>query len=296
MKFFSPFILLLFMIPAFAFPQIKMMIDTENAELDKVNAVKDNGMKKITIYRYDYDEVDFQQDSSVAEIMTYDAEKMLFTDINYTPAYSKSILSLNPQNKILYREIYDEKNNITGKTEFYYREDGLTDRREIFLGASKAFDEVYSYEGGALKKMKYVTADGVLFGYSEFESDQWGNIIQEIKYNSNDETDYKYLYTYDANSRCLEEKIILGNKKTTLVSYIWKNGLLDEKTVKEENGKTLGSTKFTYNSNGKVVEEINDSPQGKITKLYEYDGNLVRQVKISDLSDVSSYMLRYFYE
>ncbi len=296
MKFFAPFILALLLIPAASFSQIKMMIETENAELQKVAYIKESGSKKISIYRYDFDEVDFVQDSALATEMIFDSGKNVFTEINYSPAYSKSDITLNGSGRILNREIYDNKNNLTGKTIFHYNLSGQLESREIYLGTMKAFDEVYKYDGKELSEMKYITSDGILFGYSVFESDKWGNIIQEIKYNSNDDPEYKYVYTYDSKSHCLEEKIILGDRKNTIVTYNWKNGLLADKVTKDDNGKVQSAFRYKYDGNGNVTEEVNETPQGKITKLYEYDAKLLKQVKISEEADTSSYTLKYFYE
>ncbi|MCE1165306.1 MAG: hypothetical protein LWX07_07890 [Bacteroidetes bacterium] len=296
MKFLAPILMALLLIPASSFAQIKMMIETETAELQKVTAIKESGRSKISVYRYDYDEVEFVQDSSIAAEMTYDAGANVFTEIIYTPSYSKSVLTLNKDNKILNREIYDSKNNLTGKTIFHYDAEGKLESREIYLGAIKAFDEVYNYEGSELTGMKYVTAEGVLFGYSTFESDKWGNIIQETKYNTKDEPEYTYVYTYDSKSRCLEEKLMLGDKKNTIVSYHWKGNLLMDKITTDDNSKVQGAFRYKYDAKGLVTEEVNETPQGKITKAFDYQGGLVRQVKITDESDVSSYLLKYFYE
>lgn len=296
MKFFAPFILAVLLIPAALFSQIKMMIETENAELQKVAYIKESGSRKISVYRYDFDEVDFVQDSALATEMTYNSEKNVFTEINYEPAYSKSEITLDANDRILNREIYDNKNNLTGKTIFHYNQAGQINNREIYLGTMKAFDEVYKYDGSELTEMKYVTSDGILFGYSAFESDKWGNIIQEIKYNAKDDPEYKYIYTYDSKSHCLEEKIMLGDRKNTTVTYSWRGGVLTDKVTKDDNGKVQSAFRYKYNSDGNVIEEVNETPQGKITKLYEYEGRLLRQVKISEEADTSSYTLKYFYE
>jgi hypothetical protein len=299
MKFLAPslfFFLICCFIPSFAGAQIKMMHETEKEELDKVLLLKDEGIQRLYIYRFDIDEVDWQQDSSLVSDMKYDPSNLKFTEISTSPIFSESVIKINNENKILSREIFDAKNNLTGKTLYYYNSNSQLEKREIFLGNTKTFDELYEYDENLLKKMKYTTSDGLLFSYSEFGSDKWGNISEETKYNTKDEVEYKYIYTYDAKSNCLEENISIGDKISTIVNYVYSKGRLTEKITKDGVGKILSRSSFEYDGNGKLISEKNESLSIKNIKIYQYENNRLQQIKITDEKDASNYLLRYYYE
>ncbi|MDD5360939.1 MAG: hypothetical protein PHN88_02320 [Ignavibacteria bacterium] len=298
MKFLAPVLLFLMccVIPSFTFAQIKMMHETEKAELDKVMLMKDEGIRRLYIYRFDIDEVDWQQDSSLVSDMKYDPSNQKFSEISTVPVYSESVIRINTENKILSREIFDSKNNLTGKTLYHYNSNSQLDKREIFLGDTKTFDELYEYEDNMLKKMKYTTSDGLLFSYSEFDSDKWGNLSEETKYNNKDEVEYRYAYTFDAKSNCLEEKISLGDKISTIISYAYSKGRLTEKITKDGEGKILSRSSFEYDGKGRLASEKNESPSVSNIKMYQYDNDRLQQIKITDEKEASNYLLKYYYE
>jgi hypothetical protein len=290
-------ILLLLLIPGLSLnAQIKMMIEAELAEINKIKTMKDNGLQQIRVYTVNIDEVEWQEDSTLTTEMFFSPGENTFTEISYSPLYSKTVIKLHDDNYIDSREIFNEKGELTGKTVYKYTGNGLLDKREMYFGTFKSFDEVYEYENSVLNKMKYVSADGVLLSYTVYNSDKWGNITEEIKYNAEDKADFKYEYVYDASGRCLEERIIVSGNSVTSVNYSYDKGKnITEKITKDNNGQIISLDKYSR-ENGLLKEEFNDSKDSKVRKTYEYKNNLLLQMKYVDSVDVTSYYLRYYYK
>jgi len=272
--------------------QIKMMFDTEKSEKEKIEGFMSSGYSQIVVTRIDTDEIDWQQDSSKVTSVLIDKDKNTYTEINYTPQYSKTIIKLD--NKIVSREIFNEKEQLSGKTLYYYNEQGDLTKRELYFGDLKAFDEIYEYKNGKLIKMKYVMNDGTLVSYSTFAFDNSNNLLEELKYNSSDEVEYKYEYSYGKKSRLSEERIILGNDNLTIINYSYnKEGKLIEKTTKSKDKQT-SSIKFSFQGDN-LTEEIYDTPELKTKKTYLYKDGLISQIKFLDTVEMSSYIWSYEY-
>jgi hypothetical protein len=274
------------------FAQIKMMFDTEKNEKDKIDNFMSSGYSKITVYRIDTDEIEWKQDSVKIIYIEVDKDKNTYSETEYTPHYSRTIIKLG--NNISSREIYNEKDQLQGKTLYYYDLNGNLEKRELYFGDLKAFDEVYEYENGKLKKMKYLMNDGTLVSYSTFEFDDSNNLLEEIKYNAEDVVEYKYEYTYGNKSRLNEEKIILGKDNETVVNYSYnKDGKLAGK-ITNSKGKVTSDVKYAFQGD-KLSEEIYDTPELKTKKTYTYKDGLLSQVKFMDMVDMSSYVWIYDY-
>lgn len=274
------------------FSQIKMMFDTEKNEKDKIDNFMSSGYSKIAVYRIDTDEIDWQQDSVKIIYIEVDKDKNTYSETNYTPQYSRTIIKLG--NNISSREIYNDKDQLQGKTLYYYDSNGNLEKRELYFGDIKAFDEIYEYNNGKLKKMKYIMNEGTLVSYSTFEFDDSNNLLEEIKYNAEDVVEYKYEYTYENKSKLTEEKIILGKDNETVVNYSYdKEGKLTGK-ITSTKGKVTSNVKFTYQGDN-LSEEIYDTPELKTKKTYTYKDGLLSQVKFLDMIDMSSYVWIYDY-
>jgi len=274
------------------FAQIKMMFDTEKNEKDKIDNFMSSGYSKIAVSRIDTDEIDWQQDSVKIIYIEIDKDKNTYSETDYTPQYSRTIIKLG--NNISSREIYNEKDQLQGKTLYYYDSNGNLEKRELYFGDLKAFDEIYEYDNGKLKKMKYLMNDGTLVSYSTFEFDESNNLLEEIKYNADGVVEYKYEYTYGNKSRLTEEKIILGKDNETVVNYSYdKDGKLTGK-ITNSKGKVTSNVKFDYQGDN-LSEEIYDTPELKTKKTYTYKDGLLSQVKFLDMIDMSSYVWIYNY-
>jgi hypothetical protein len=274
------------------FAQIKMMFDTEKIEKDKIDNFMSSGYSKILVSRIDTDEIDWQQDSVKIIYIEVDKDKNTYSETDYTPQYSRTIIKLG--NNISSREIYNDKDQLQGKTLYYYDSNGNLEKRELYFGDLKAFDEIYEFDNGKLKKMKYLMNDGTLVSYSTFEFDDSNNLLEEIKYNAEDVVEYKYEYTYGNKSRLTEEKIILGKDNETVVNYSYdKDGKLSGK-ITNSKGKVTSNVKFTYQGDN-LSEEIYDTPELKTKKTYTYKDGLLSQVKFLDMIDMSSYVWIYDY-
>jgi len=130
--------------------QIKMMFDTEKSEKEKIEGFMSSGYSKIKITRIDTDEIDWQQDSALIIYIEVDKKNNVYTELNYSPQYSKTIIKLDKN--INSREIFNEKEQSSGKTLYYYNAQGYLEKRELYFGGLKAFDEIYEYENDKLQK------------------------------------------------------------------------------------------------------------------------------------------------
>ncbi|MFZ4590586.1 MAG: hypothetical protein ACOYN6_06285 [Ignavibacteria bacterium] len=271
--------------------QIKMMIDTEKNERDKIDGFMSTGYSQIIVTRVDTDEIELQQDSTKVMFIVMDNDKNTYTELNYTPQYSKTVIKLD--NNISSREIFNEKEQSAGKTLYYYDQGNLV-KRELYFGNMKAFDEIYEYENGRLAKMKYVMSDAALVSYSTFTFDKSNNLLGEMKYNASDELEYNYEYTYDKKSRLTEERIYMGKDNVTVTNYSYNSsGKLTEK-VSTSKGKQTSNIKYSYQGNN-LTEEIYDTPELKTKKTYTYTDGLLSQIKFEDITETNTYIWVYEY-
>jgi hypothetical protein len=276
--------------------QIKMIIEAELSEIGKIKTMRDKNLEQILVYTVEPDQVEYQQDSSLTIEMLFNAKENTFTEINYTPQYSKTVIRLIDNSLIDSRNMYNEKDELTGKVVYKYMSSGLLERREMFFGNEKTFDEIYEYENNILKKMKYIATDGTLLNYTIYNSDKLGNITEEVKYKPDGDIDFKYEYVYDASGKCIEERIILSEKSFTSITYSYDEGRnITEKLTKDNNGKILSFNKYSY-QNGLLAEEINDSKESKVRKTYSYRNNLIWQLDYFDSIDATAYQMRYYYK
>lgn len=274
-----------------SFAQIKMMLDTEKSEKEKIEGFMSSGYSKITVTRIDTDEIEWQQDSSKIMLIEVDKDKNIYTETSYSPQFSRTVIKLGKN--VNSREIYNDKDQLQGKTLYYYDAQGNLVKRELYFGDLKAFDEVYEYENGKLVKMKYLMSDKSLVSYSTFTFDDSNNLLEEIKYNSSDDVDYKYEYSYDKKSRLSEEKIIIGKDNISVVNYSYSNNKLADR-ITTSKGKLTSSAKFIYEGN-KIAEELYDTPELKTEKTYTYKDGLLSQIKFLEKVGMSSYIWSYEY-
>lgn len=271
--------------------QIKMLYDSEKAEKEKIENLINSGFKSINIYRIDVDEVEWQSDTTLINEIQISDNNNKFTEINKSP-YSKAVVKFN--GNVLSREIFDQNNQLSGKTLYSYDNSGMIEKRELYFGDIKAFDEIYEIESNKLIKMKYFTSDGTLISYSNFEYDSYNNLIKENKYNSNGEIDYVYEYKYE-EGRLSEEKIIMPNGKKTIINYFYgSNNLLTEKITKDSDGKVISSLKYVYEGKN-LIEEYYETPEIKTKKTYTYKNNLLYSIKFLDVLEANSYFWLYTY-
>ena len=274
-----------------SFAQIKMMLDTEKSEKEKIEGFMSSGYSTITVTRIDTDEIDWQQDSSKIMLIEVDKDKNIYTETSYSPQFTRTVIKLGKN--VNSREIYNDKDQLQGKTLYYYDAQDNLVKRELYFGDLKAFDEVYEYENGKLVKMKYLMSDKSLVSYSSFTFDDSNNLLEEIKYNSSDDIDYKYEYSYDKKSRLSEEKIIIGKDNISVVNYSYSNNKLADK-ITTSKGKLTSSAKFTYEGN-KIAEEFYDTPELKTEKTYTYKDGLLSQIKFLETVGMSSFIWSYEY-
>jgi len=276
--------------------QIKMMIESELSELRKINNMRENNLERIMVYTVESDQIDFVMDSSLTIEMLFNTAENTFTEINYTPQYSKTVIKLLGDNNISIREMFGENGGLTGKVVYKYTGSGLLESREMYFGAVKTLDEIYEYDNNVLSKMKYISADRTLLSYTVYSTDKRGNITEEVKYNAKNGIEFKYEYIYDASGRCIEERIILSENSFTTITYSYDAGRnITEKLTKDNNGKIIGFNKYSY-LNGILAEEINDSKDSKVRKTYEYRNNLLYQMNYFDSVDATAYQMRYYYK
>ena len=271
--------------------QIKMMIDTEKNERDKIDGFMSTGYSQIIVTRVDTDEIELQQDSTKVMFIVMDNDKNTYTELNYSPQYSKTVIKLD--NNISSREIFNEKEQLAGKTLYYYDQGNLV-KRELYFGDMKAFDEIYEYENGRLAKMKYVMSDAALVSYSTFSFDKSNNLLGEMKYNASDELEYNYEYTYDKKSRLTEERIFMGKDNVTVTNYSYNSGGKLTEKLTGSKGKQTSNIKYSYQGNN-LSEEIYDTPELKTKKTYTYKDGLLSQIKFEDITETSSYIWVYDY-
>jgi len=274
------------------FAQIKMMFDTEKTEKDKIDNFMSSGFSKILVYRIDTDEIEWQQDSTKIIFIEIDKNKNIYTETDYTPQFSRTIIKLD--NNVSSREIYNDKDQLQGKTLYFYDSNGNLVKRELFFGDVKAFDEIYEYENSKLIKMKYTMSDGTLVSYSTFNFDDSNNLLEEIKYNADSMVEYKYEYSYDSKSKLTEEKIILGNDNVTIINYSYDNDGNLKGKITTSKGKETSNVKYSYQGDN-LSEEIYNTPELKTKKTYTYKDGLLTQVKFLDLTDMNSYIWAYVY-
>jgi YD repeat-containing protein len=271
--------------------QIKMMIDTEKIERDKIDGFISSGYSKIIVTRIDTDEIEWQQDSTKVMSIVIDKDNNTYTELNYTPQFSKTVIKLD--NIISSREIFNEKEQIAGKTLYYYEQGSLV-KRELYFGDMKAFDEIYEYENGRLAKMKYIMSDGTLVSYSTFTFDKSNNLLGEMKYNASDELEYNYEYTYDKKSRLSEERILMGKENVTVTNYSYNSSGKLTEILSTSKGKQTSNVKYSYEGNN-LSEETYETPDLKTKKTYTYNYGLLSQIKFEDITETNSYIWVYEY-
>lgn len=271
--------------------QIKMMIDTEKIERDKIDGFISSGYSKIIVTRIDTDEIEWQQDSTKVMSIVIDKDNNTYTELNYTPQFSKTVIKLD--NNISSREIFNEKEQLSGKTLYYYEQGSLV-KRELYFGDMKAFDEIYEYENGRLAKMKYIMSDGTLVSYSTFTFDKSNNLLGEMKYNASDELEYNYEYTYDKKSRLTEERILMGKENVTVSNYSYNSSGKLTEILSTSKGKQTSNIKYSYEGNN-LSEETYETPDLKTKKTYTYNDGLLSQIKFEDITETNSYIWVYEY-
>lgn len=271
--------------------QIKMMIDTEKIERDKIDGFISSGYSKIIVTRIDTDEIEWQQDSTKVMSIVIDKDNNTYTELNYTPQFSKTVIKLD--NIISSREIFNDKDQLSGKTLYYYEQGSLV-KRELYFGDMKAFDEIYEYENGRLAKMKYIMSDGTLVSYSTFTFDKSNNLLGEMKYNASDELEYNYEYTYDKKSRLTEERILMGKENVTVTNYSYNSSGKLTEILSTSKGKQTSNVKYSYEGNN-LSEETYETPDLKTKKTYTYNYGLLSQIKFEDITETNSYIWVYEY-
>ncbi|MCI0472700.1 MAG: hypothetical protein L0Y76_03865, partial [Ignavibacteria bacterium] len=127
--------------------QIKMMIESELAELNKIKIMRENNLERTLVYTVESDQIDFVLDSSLTTEMILNNAENAFTEINYTPQYSKTIIRLLDDHNISTREMFGENGELTGKAVYKYTGRGLLESREMYFGSVKTLEEIYEYEG-----------------------------------------------------------------------------------------------------------------------------------------------------
>ncbi|MFA7360668.1 MAG: hypothetical protein WC139_06490 [Candidatus Kapaibacterium sp.] len=272
--------------------QIKMLYDTEKSEKERIEGYINSGYSNISIFRIDIYEQEAESDTSlVFDIKISDDRKTITeNDINNETGTITKFDS-----NISYREILNKEGKSAGKTIYTYGPEGFILKRELYFGEIKALDEVYEFKQDKTGNVKYYASDGTLMSNSEFRLNSQNSLIEELKYNSKGDTEQKYEYIYDSKGRMIEERIIFQNEQKTVTNYSYdENDNIIEEQTKDNGGNILSYNKFAYEGK-KVIEELRDSRNMKLRKLYNYKGGLLKSVRFEDLIDKSVYVWVYEY-
>ncbi len=105
------------------------------------------------------------------------------------------------------------------------------------------------------------------YKYSLTENDEKGNVVLEVKYNSDEELEDKYTYKYDDNNHIIEE-----------IHYLSFKDIAEHKTYeRDEKGKII-----------KAFKHYNDGSKDTIEYNYNDDGLLMERVTIDSYDEVEA--------
>lgn len=135
----------------------------------------------------------------------------------------------------------------------------------------------------------YYNENGKESNTTEFIYDNYGNVIEEIDYDSVGNKDYSCIYKlrYDSEGNIMEELELPDGKLYRKTKYHYnKNGNLSEKTYRNPSGKITREFKYLYDKRDSLIEEVSDFMHGSIyTSLINYNDNGYRISEMTYDSD-----------
>lgn len=121
----------------------------------------------------------------------------------------------------------------------------------------------------------------VEYKYSSTEFDENGNILLELKFNSDQKLEDKFKYTYDANGILIEEKHYLSYKDLAEhKTYELDSNQKIQKAFKHYNDGSKDTIHYNYNNDGNLKEKvtIDSYDEEEAKEIFEYEGkNLVKR-------------------
>lgn len=273
--------------------QIKMLFESEKNEKEKIAGYINSGFSDIQIFRIDISDSEDENDTSLVYKISISDDNKLVTEFDVVTEYTTLV---NYDGNILYREITDKNGQLAGKTLYTYNDKGFISKRELYFGNVKAIDEVYEFGNYESGEVNNFSADGTLMSKSLFKLNSQKKLTEELKFNSKGEVEQKYEYTYDSEGRMIEDRIILINEQKTITNYSYdENSNVIEEQTKDNSGNILSYNKFAYEGY-KIIEELRDSKDIKLRKLYTYKNGLLQSIKFEDLIENSIYIWEYRYK
>lgn len=283
-----------------AFPQIKVITESDNTLKKNYEDCIKKGIKSISTYRYDVDEGVLSAEMEKVSVVTVDAEKRTYTEINLTPTYSKTVSTLNEQNNVIDVSIYYSDNSLMSKVVTEYESGDRVKDKIYYLGNAFTFKADNIYSSGNIVEQDFVDSLGKTHSYSKLYYDNSARLIEEDKFNENDSLDISYKYVYDESGNCTEEITDYPQAKyLSKVIYKYdKNGNVIEKTAYGLGNKLLSKSEFKYNEDGLFSKEIGYSIDNKVTLesefKYDGDGNKT-EWRYADYIEDLEYLYKYDY-
>ena len=240
----------------------------------------------------------------VANEYAYDEKGNLIKETNY--AGQRPLWS--------WEYAYDDRGNMIQKVELYnyigdlpylevrYTYDCTYDENDRLIssvttwkgGSKELVDYVYD-EGGRLIRKEQPT-DGGAVTIAEYTYDERGNLLKEAN-------DYYVIEsTYDDNGNLVKQQQYAANNISG-IRYIYEytydesGRLIKEECVHYSNGETKITINFTYDESGHLVKKHKEQKQGskigKVTYLYDTNGNLIEHIDEMSNGEVYTSKMTY---
>jgi len=292
--------------------KVILKYDKDGNLIDKSNFNSDGTIYDKTIYKYD-------DKGNLIEESRYDFDgnlkkKAIFKYGNkeYKPYFNRS----NSWTKSFFDFDVDKKGNLT---DFYsYDSNGKLNEKGVckhdnegnlleLLGYDDentlSLNIIYKYDIQKNFVEYYVKIEeGEVSGKKEtFQYDKTGNLIEDIRYNSDNGMNSKYTYQYDNKGNLIEEFASIMNKRTTY-KYNVKTQLIEQ--CYYNNNKLKSKIIFEYDVKGNLIEinEYDSDKQlvGKQTFSCDERGNWIKSAisgykgVIETIQDVIERKIEYY--
>lgn len=198
-------------------------------------------------------------------------------------------LSNQSEKQIIYKKNYSIDQNLINYTEYYQN------------GSIKFFSECIYEHNKTTEEQKSFDEKGNLVSVSRVLSivDENGKIKEKTIISADGKIISKETYSYDTRGNLLRKEVQNFQVGTVLhyeYSYLYNNGSLIERTVREQNSNEIVITKesLNYKQEEKALQIINYGKDGSIQKIRTFYYNKYGLISIETVADLNGNLLEKY--
>ena len=208
---------------------------------------------------------------------------------------SKILTIYNEKGLIVMETNLGEDNQETEKTVIERDTDGnIIKATLIYADGSETIKSYVHEENGKLVTISEVSDEGEFESKVRIRLDEKDNVIEQTSFNENDEITEQLQYVFDEKRNITKEITFNGSNKVSESSYIYnETGNLAKKVTLSASGETIDWALFSYDENGKLIEQqYGDHTLYKIK--YNEKGMPVNEQKVNAMGMVD-YIKNFIY-